>query len=770
MSCKMVINNIDISVIIPMYNVENLILETLESVVKNKCNFEVLIINDGSSDNSFTVASDFCKDNPKFKIITQENQGVSVARNLGLDLAKGDFICFLDSDDLLTENALDKMLEAAKENDADLVYGAVKKFNRKKQWYLSGHIRKNIFRPGMKSLKENPELVHFIGVGAKLISKNLLRNKRFPQNIKFSEDTVIIYQSYLNAKKIFAINDTVYLYRERDLTTGNASATQLANVKSYSYLKDCFKSLLILNNETMREESMGIDDKKSLVKKLYDRFYAYEIWPFFTQILINDKSNINNALYDFLDFLKQHGNSEINSIATFRFYFIKVFIDQLHNLSIQNIVAYRSLLSFLFNSLNSQISKLCMKENVYGDKWHDSYKIACGRLDKAIIHFNYIRAKKYIFNEIKRNPKVIREKYFPLVSKLPLEKNKVVFATTRPKPMSSNFNAVYNEIRHQDYKIYKFFGESKKVKSILKRYYHFATAEYVFLEDYYKPVYGLKFRDGTKVVQLWHACGAFKRFGISALNKRDSHDLSFEIAAHASYTNVITSSKAMNDLYAEAFGTHKSNVYNVGVPRTDIFFDGKKLTTIHKKLSNAYPNLRDTVNILYAPTFRGNSSERSVFNFNIDWESLIQELPENYRILIKLHPQVKIVQPSIPDELSSRVMLLSSSIDINELMVFCDALITDYSSLIFEYSLLDKPIIYYPYDFKDYVDERGFYYPYEDYVYGEVAYNTSELVYAINTCFSNYSEYQVKRGIFKERFMSNCDGKSTKKLLNMVFK
>lgn len=766
----MIVSNIDISVIIPMYNVENLILETLESVVKNECNFEVLIINDGSTDSSLLKSESFSKNDQRFKVISQKNQGVSVARNLGIDLAKGKFICFLDSDDLLTENALDKMLEAANENDADFVYGAVKKFNTTKQWMNKNYIKNNLFSQGQKELRYNTELLYFLGVSGKLISRDLLGELKFPTGVKYTEDQVLMFQLYLNSENIYAIDSLVYLYRERDVVKNEASATQSQEKHSFEYFKDTLSTLITCKNAVYESLSLNDDEKKKILKAYYDRVFSFDTWPLFIKTLKYDSEKSNDALKLFLSFLNRHTTEELNYIASFRYFLIKIFIDNIYLISMSNLLAYRQLVGFLFNNLSSDVKKLCAKENVYGDKWHDSYKVACGRLDKAIIHFNYIRIKKYIFNEIKRNPKVIREKYFPLVSKLPLEKNKVIFATTRPKPISSNFNAVYNEIRHKNYKIYKFFGESKKVKSILKRYYHLATAEYVFLEDYYKPVYGLQFRDGTKVVQLWHACGAFKRFGISALNKKDSNSSSFELCAHSSYTNVITSSQAMNDHYAEAFGTHKSNVYNVGIPRTDMFFDGKRLATIHKKLSNAYPNLKDTVNILYAPTFRGNSSERSVFNLNIDWESLIQELPDNYRILIKLHPQVKIIQPEIPDELSSHIILLPSTMNVNDLMVFCYAMITDYSSLIFEYSLLDKPIIYYPYDFDDYIDERGFYYPYEEYTYGEIAYNTSELIYAINSCFSNYSEYQEKRDLFKEKFMSNCDGKSTKKLLNLVFK
>lgn len=762
------VESIDISVIVPMYNVENLIIETLESISQNSCNFEVLIINDGATDQSLSRATEFSKKDERFKVISQKNQGVSVARNLGLSLAQGDFICFVDSDDILTPNALDKMLNAAQENKADFVYGAIKKFNSTKQWYLNGHIRQNIFMPGEKKLEKNPELVNFIGVGAKLIHRDLLRDKFFPINIKFSEDTVIIYQSYLKAKKIFTISEVVYLYRERDLDLNAASATQLTNVKAYPYLLDCFNSVKISKYETLKSNHLDEKSKNNIIRKFYDRFFAYEIWPFFLNILKHDKKNINKSLYAFLDFLESHSVEEINKISTFRFYLIKVLIDQAHHLSLINLNAYRNLMQFLFKNLNQEISDLCQKKSVYGEKWNDSYKIAFSRLDKSIVHFNIVRSKKYIFNKMKNDPQFIREKYFPLLSKLPIEKNKVVFATNRKKPMPSNFSAVYNEIKNKNYKIYKFLGETNSVKKIVSRYYHLATAEVIFLEDYYKPIYGLNFRDETKVVQLWHACGAFKKFSFAALEGDDSNSIELETSAHQMYTHVTVSSKKLVSIYAHSFNINENQILSTGIPRTDILFNKNRIIKTVNNVITKYPDFKNTINIVYAPTFRGNPSVRYRFNLNLDWNLISNLLPRNYKIIIKLHPVVKEVYPPIPDFVKDKVVLMPSAESIDDLMVFCDCLITDYSSVIFEYSLLDKPLILFPYDIDTYFDERGFYYPYDEYAYGETVYNTYELIQAIKNSRFNHHDFADKRKLFINQFMSACDGQSTKRLLKNV--
>ena len=762
------VESIDISVIVPMYNVENLIIETLESISQNSCNFEVLIINDGATDQSLSRATEFSKKDERFKVISQKNQGVSAARNFGLTFAQGEFVSFVDADDILQPNALDKMLLAAKENQADFVYGAVKKFNSKKEWYLNGHLKNNIFTYGKKSIVDNPELAYFIGVGAKIIHKSLLENKKFPLDMKYSEDSVVIYQCYLQSKQVFCIEEPVYLYRERDLDKNEASASQMMDIKAFIYLQDCFKTISISREKINTNKIFSESEKLTIKRKYYDRFFAYEIWPFFIKILKYDKNNINNAMNLFLNFLKIHSNDELNDIAAFRYYLIKIFIDKVSLLGIVNLYSYRKLLQYLFQSLNETTKKLCERPNVYGEKWSDSYKIAFNRLDKAIIYFNFIRSKKFIFNKIKNDPQFVREKYFPLLNKLPIEKNKVVFATNRKKPMASNFSTVYEALKNENVKVYKFLGETNSVKTLLNRYYHIATAEVVFLEDYYKPIYGLNFRKETKVVQLWHACGAFKKFAFAALGSDDSNSLEFESAAHNMYTQVCVSAENLVPIYADSFNIDKRNIIPVGVPRTDYLFNDDKKSSIKNKVLKKYPDLRNTINIVYAPTFRGSSAVRYRFNLNLDWAMISSTLPPNYKLIIKLHPVVKEVYPPIPDFVKDKVVLMPSSESIDDLMVFCECLITDYSSVIFEYSLLDKPLILFPYDIESYFDERGFYYAYEEYAYGETVYNTYELIQAIKNARFKHYDFADKRKLFINQFMSACDGQSTKRLLKNV--
>ncbi|MBQ5804701.1 MAG: glycosyltransferase family 2 protein, partial [Erysipelotrichaceae bacterium] len=113
-----------VSVIVPVYNVENYIRDMLTSVQEQTFrDFEVVIINDGSPDNSQAIIDEFCAADPRFKSFVQENGGVAAARNSGIAKATGDYVVFYDPDDYIPPDALEKMYKTAASKDADLVIG-----------------------------------------------------------------------------------------------------------------------------------------------------------------------------------------------------------------------------------------------------------------------------------------------------------------------------------------------------------------------------------------------------------------------------------------------------------------------------------------------------------------------------------------------------------------------------------------------------------------------------------------------------------------------
>src|SRR5690606_33185578 len=116
--------------------------------------------------------------------------------------------------------------------------------------------------------------------------------------------------------------------------------------------------------------------------------------------------------------------------------------------------------------------------------------------------------------------------------------------------------------------------------------------------------------------------------------------------------------------------------------------------------------------LLYAPTFRGNGHQQSSFDYFIDYQKLYQVLGNDYAIVLHLHPYIK-KSKSIDPELSSFVYHIQNEFHIEELLVISDLLITDYSSIIFDYSILERPMAFFANDLEEYTKERDFYFPYE---------------------------------------------------------
>ncbi|MHA6603145.1 glycosyltransferase family 2 protein [Aerococcus urinae] len=209
--------NPKISIIIPIYNVENYLIECLESVKKQTfTDFEVIMVNDGSTDASAVIADNYCQRDKRFKLFHQFNQGVSSARNFGISQAKGDYIFFLDSDDKIAESSLDVLYRISQAKDADIVMSSHRKFDNHGNliYKSSGDIEILIYSPveAVERIESAKLWDPFVTVWAKLIKKEIIAKYLFPVG-KYYEDLAVTYKWYLEANKICYINIDFYHYR-----------------------------------------------------------------------------------------------------------------------------------------------------------------------------------------------------------------------------------------------------------------------------------------------------------------------------------------------------------------------------------------------------------------------------------------------------------------------------------------------------------------------------------------------------------------------------
>ncbi len=248
-----------------------------------------------------------------------------------------------------------------------------------------------------------------------------------------------------------------------------------------------------------------------------------------------------------------------------------------------------------------------------------------------------------------------------------------------------------------------------------------ATAKYVFLNDNFMPMASLNFSKKAVITQLWHAEGAFKKFGLSAPLTDDVREREKKCSEKLTY--VICTSENLIPVYAEAFAVDESKILPLGAPRIDTLLAKKDVEAVRREFDKAHPDCAGKKLILYAPTFRDDSETDKSLVKRIDTQ-LFRELSDEYALLVKLHPQIHSAEPA-----EGTVDVTGG--DINELTLISDLLITDYSSVCMDFALLGKPCIFYAFDLESYEKERSFYYDYESYVPGTVAKDFAAVVEAI---------------------------------------
>jgi len=357
----------------------------------------------------------------------------------------------------------------------------------------------------------------------------------------------------------------------------------------------------------------------------------------------------------------------------------------------------------------------------------------------------------------------------------PRKKNQVFCIMTHDSSQESNVGVMIQSLMRKDrYKFCylkkeqrEFQSKGGRIASVLEFFfckpYQMARSSYILQDNVFLPMAYMKFPKSVKVVQLWHGTGTIKRFGQSVnegeLGKLEKH-------ADAAITHLIVNGPASNPIYQEAFGIQPDQVYELGLPRTDILFDRNMLERLKKDFFERYPKLKGKRLVLYAPTFR--DAQVSDPKLGFDLESLMRQLPEDMCLLLKLHPYVakNFHGLNLPDEFKDRVVDVSMEMSTNQMLEAADVLITDYSSIIFEYCILRKPMLFYAYDYEDFKStQRGFYLDYESFVPGEVVYTQDQLVNALQN--PNHDISKIDEFI-KEQYRYT-DGKSAKRIVNLIF-
>ena len=238
---------------------------------------------------------------------------------------------------------------------------------------------------------------------------------------------------------------------------------------------------------------------------------------------------------------------------------------------------------------------------------------------------------------------------------------------------------------------------------VIKQEAAILASDVVVLDTYCIPASMLPHRKGTKVVQMWHALGAVKKFGWQTVGKEggSSEKTARLMKMHHGYDYVVCASDVTAAYFCEAFGTGRSSIAKYGLPRIDYIksvASGSRHEETLGRILKVYPQLNNgKKTILYAPTFRKGKA--------VDTQGLIDALgPEKYNIVVKLHP---IYRKEVRMEGEFDTVIFDDVFPSNDWLAAADIIISDYSSFVIESTLADKPLFIYAYDLEDYEASTG---------------------------------------------------------------
>lgn len=290
-------NIINISIIIPIYNVQEYLEQCIKLILKSiESNYELILVNDGSTDDSFNICKKYSSRNNNIKIVNKKNGGLSSARNAGIDVAQGKYIVFLDPDDEINENYFKNLLNIMEKNKCDIVISGYETFPVKK--VITPGYKLNTILEGRdlvlsaKNIHSNNELCF---VWRNIYKLDIIKrnNIRFNEEVFIGEDVIFNLEFLLKSKRAYAVDEVLYYYR-----TNNANSLMRAKYKP-NLEKSLLKQYEV--RKYLSEEYNLLSDKN--YKFDMANYYLKSIYFMMINNLKNaEQKNIKEKIYEIINF------------------------------------------------------------------------------------------------------------------------------------------------------------------------------------------------------------------------------------------------------------------------------------------------------------------------------------------------------------------------------------------------------------------------------------------------------------------------------------
>lgn len=328
------------------------------------------------------------------------------------------------------------------------------------------------------------------------------------------------------------------------------------------------------------------------------------------------------------------------------------------------------------------------------------------------------------------------------------KKKHILFWTEQSETIGTNIMAVHDRMKARSMEEeWEFLYSARSivehpgygVMSWVRMLRKMAKANVIIVDDHAPILDWLELYDDTRLIQIWHAGAGFKSSGYS----RWGHTgCPAPYGAHRQYDYGIAGSKHIAHFFSEVWGINTEQVLPTGMPRMDEYLDPLYRAEKEQELEDQFPLIVGKKVILFAPTYRGKNRADAHYPYDlIDFQRLYDFCGDEYVVLFKMHPWVPYPVP-IKEEWKDKFVDANKYPNINDLFYKTDLLITDYSSNIFEYSLMLKPMLFFAFDEIQYSFSRGFHRDYKESAPGKVCHTFDELMTAMETGDYEYEKVQ----------------------------
>ena len=653
-------NEVKITIIVPVYNVENYLPQCLDSLINQTLReIEIICINDGSTDNSLNILQQYAKLDKRIKVIDKENEGVSTARNTGLENSNGEYIMFVDGDDYVDNKICEKLYTKMTDINADLVIITMHKaFNTHNSFKI--YKSKTPYNSDDTFIfYDYPDILSdsYATVWGKLFKKNSLK---FHEELRRAGDAVFFWSYCIKYNpKIAFINEPLYYYLQRPTSI----------VHCVSNVNDCriFKSI-----ETFTNDEIFKSAQKNIQIKILDRF-------------------AKSILSEIKAFKKMNTKYHLECKK-----FIKKFY--LYDRSLRNqLVYFYELKDYIQNTSQEKFFKMC--RNIFAitnTKEHKIIKIFGAKLKLRIYREQNLKEKKYI-NLYKKNYKNFKQDTYLLLDCTTDPTVENIDAYTLFTYMKNNGYSVYY-ILLKESDLYKKLESANNLQNIIGIDNSTQTNPGDFLEEIYPTLLKTKailtaFAPFNKMTETFFRTSdtikyIFIQHGQIHIPER-TLDNNYLYPNRFNY--MLTSSEQETNLLT-SYGWDEKTLIKAGLPRWDLL--------------TQKPSLEKSILIMF--TWRrlsGKNFEKSLYkNCILDFindEQIFKELSENnIKVYFAMHHALSTLS-GLNLNMRNKYIELISTQQISQYVKKCSCLITDFSSICFDFMFQDKPVLFYLIDAGD---------------------------------------------------------------------